>query len=336
MTQAIDIALLAFDGVQILDISGPAAVFAAANDACGRAFYRVHILSASGATVQSNCAVGIATSALDALAPARVHTLLIAGGDAAGLRRLAATKAVRDWVLATAATARRYGSVCSGALALGAFGLLDGKRAATHWDSCAALARENPGASVDPNALYVEDGRLWTSAGVTTGIDMCLAIVERDLGGAVTHAIAERFVLYARRPGYQSQFSPLLSAQARAGKLFSGLIEWMRGHLTLTLDVPVLAARVAMSERSFHRKFTAIVGETPARFVETLRLDQVRLLLGGAASLKDVAAKTGFSTPAQLAKAFERRFGVAPLLFRAMQNGGPSAPHEVSASAHAE
>jgi transcriptional regulator GlxA family with amidase domain len=318
MTEPLHIALLAFDGMQILDISGPAAVFSAANDACGREFYRVHILSEHGGAVASNSAVSVASTALADLAPASVHTLLVVGGDAAGLRRLVARAAVREWVRAGAAAARRYGSVCSGTLALGAFGLIDDKRVATHWEACEALARENPRAQVDPNALYIQDGRLWTSAGVTTGIDMCLALVEQDLGSAVTHAIAARFVLYARRPGYQSQFSPMLRAQARAGAQFSGLVDWMKEHLAADLDVPSLAARAAMSERSFHRKFTGAIGATPAHFVETLRLDRARDLLGAHVALKEIAARTGFSTPAQLSKAFERRFGVTPTLFREM------------------
>ncbi|MDC8757321.1 GlxA family transcriptional regulator [Janthinobacterium fluminis] len=317
MTDSLHIALLAFDGVQILDVSGPAAVFAAANDACGRAFYRVHILSAAGGAVRSSSAVSVASAALAGLAPAAVHTLLIVGGEQAALLRMAAEPAVRLWVRDCAATARRYGSVCSGALALGALGLIDGKRVATHWDSCDTLARNNPGARVDADALYIEDGRLWTSAGVTTGIDMCLAMVERDLGAAVSDAIAARLVLYARRPGHQSQFSPMLHAQARAGAPFAALIGWMKEHLAEQLDVPALAARVAMSARSFHRKFSAAVGETPARFVETLRLDQARQLLAARVALKDIAARTGFATPAQLSKAFERRFGVTPMLFRA-------------------
>lgn len=316
MTQSLDIALLAFDGIQILDITGPAAVFAAANDACGRAFYRVHILSAKGGAVQSNSAVSTLTTAIRDMPAQSVHTLLLAGGDESGLRQLAAMPAVRAWVIATAAVAQRFGSVCSGALVLGNFGLLDGKRVTTHWNSCAVLTEQNPAAKVDMNALYIEDGRVWTSAGVTTGIDMCLAMVEKDLGSAVTHAVAERLVLYARRPGYQSQFSPMLNAQARAGTRFAELIEWMKNNLTATLDVPDLAARVAMSGRSFHRKFTSAIGETPGHFVETLRLDHSRHLLAANLSLKEIAAKTGFSSAAQFTKAFERRFGVTPGLFR--------------------
>lgn len=313
------IALLAFDGMQILDITGPAAVFAAANDACGYEHYCVHLLSAKGGVMKSNSAVSIVTSALGDMPSESVHTLLVVGGEESGLHLLAKNAVVRKWVLATAAIAPRFGSICSGALFLGNIGLLDGKRVTTHWNSCATLTLENPAAQVDQNALYIEDGRVWTSAGVTTGIDMCLAMIELDLGRAISNAIAERMVLYARRPGYQSQFSPMLSAQVRAGSQFSELVEWMKSNLTQSLDISSLAARVAMSERSFQRKFTSAIGETPAFFVETLRLDYSRHLLAVKLSIKEIAAKTGFSNASQFSSAFERRFGVTPGFFRQLQ-----------------
>jgi transcriptional regulator GlxA family with amidase domain len=196
------------------------------------------------------------------------------------------------------------------------FGLIDGKRVATHWEACSELAKRFPKVHVDANALYVEDGRVWTSAGVTTGIDMALALVERDLGSAIASAIAKRLVLYARRPGYQAQFSPVLIAQMRADEPFSELINWIKDNLSEKLDVSTLAARVAMSDRSFHRKFTSLIGETPAHFVESLRLDQARNLLSAGISLKEIAARTGYSSAVQFSKAFDRRFGMAPTLFR--------------------
>jgi transcriptional regulator GlxA family with amidase domain len=180
------------------------------------------------------------------------------------------------------------------------------------------LSKRHPTIQVDSNALFVQDGQVWTSAGVTTGIDMCLEIVSNDLGADIANAIAKRLVLYARRPGYQSQFSPILRAQTRADAPFATLIQWMQERLADTLDVPTLAAQAAMSERSFHRKFTHSLGVTPAHFVETLRLDQARLLLATGISLKEVAAKTGYTSAPQLSKAFERRFGMSPLLFREM------------------
>ena len=221
---------------------------------------------------------------------------------------------------AKSALTRRYGSVCTGAFVLAAAGLLDGKRVATHWASCQRLAERYATLDVDADSLYVVDGRVWTSAGVTTGIDMALALVEADLGAATANLSARHFVLYARRPGYQSQFSPLLqaqtSAQSAAEAPFVKLIDWMQAHLDQPLDVPALAARAGLSERSFYRKFTDATGKTPAHFVESLRLDAARTLLAEGLSLKAIAARVGLRSSARLGQAFERRFGMAPSLFR--------------------
>ena len=189
---------------------------------------------------------------------------------------------------------------------------------ATHWASCDRLADGFPALNVDADSLYVVDGKVWTSAGVTTGIDMALALVEADLGAATANLIARHFVLYARRPGYQSQFSPLLQAQTAAKAPFAALIDWMQENLDQPLDVPALAAQAGFSERSFYRKFTEATGKTPAHFVEGLRLDAASTLLAQGLPLKAIAGKVGLSSPARLGQAFERRFGMAPSLFREM------------------
>ncbi|CAH1655304.1 MULTISPECIES: helix-turn-helix domain-containing protein [unclassified Chelatococcus] len=171
---------------------------------------------------------------------------------------------------------------------------------------------------VDPDALYVVDGNLWTSAGVTTGIDMALAMVACDLHPAIAGEIAKRLVLYARRPGHQSQFSPVLKAQVKSDSPFIDLVSWIQSNLDKPLDVPSLSARAGMSERTFHRKFVAATSETPARFVETARLDTARLLLSQGLPLKSVAAQVGLFPAARFKEIFERRFGVTPRLFRDM------------------
>ena len=316
MSKPLNVAILAFSGCQVLDVTGPAMVFEAGNIASGKAHYNVHILSPKGGTIQTNSAVALVTKPLQELPPGAIDTLLIAGGEASGLRALVANRSVRKWTVRASARARRFGSVCTGTFALAHFGLLGGKRVATHWSACSELAELCPQAHVDANALFVNDGRLWTSAGVTTGIDMSLAMVAADLGDAVANAIAKRLVLYARRPGYQSQFSPVLNAQSRAVAPFADLIDWIRDNLAKPLEVPKLAARVSMSERTFQRNFTRSVGVTPARFVETLRLDQTRVFLAAGLALKEIATKVGYRTSAQLSKAFDRRFGMTPLLFR--------------------
>ena len=316
------IALLTFDDVQVLDVTGPAAVFGAANDAAGHAFYRVHILSPQGGPVTSNCGLAVVTAPLASVRPGAMDTVLVAGGSKRGLKALAQDASAAAWLRRACARARRYGSVCTGAFVLAACGLLEGRRVATHWEATGVLGRNYPDVEVDANALYVEDGRVWTSAGVTTGIDMCLALVARDLGDAVANAIARRLVLYARRPGYQSQFSTVLAAQEKSDSPFAGLVDWIRAHLDAPLDVASLADRAGMSPRTFHRRFTDALGETPARFVETLRLDHARTLLQTSLALKTVAAQTGYATAGHLSKAFARRFGVSPGLFRGMHHDG--------------
>jgi transcriptional regulator GlxA family with amidase domain len=307
------IAILAYEGCQLLDVTGPAAVFGAANEGRDRPVYDVQIVSPDGGSVASNCGVAVMSQRIGR----RCDTLLVAGGSR-GLKAVMAREDVRRWLCRVAPTTRRFGSVCTGAFVLAAAGLLDGKRVATHWASCQRLADKFPAVTVDADSLYVVDGKVWTSAGVTTGIDMSLALVEADLGAATANLIARHFVLYARRPGYQSQFSPLLQVQTEADAPFARLIEWMQAHLDEPLDVPTLAARAGLSERSFHRKFVEATGKTPAHFVEGLRLDAARNLLTRGLPLKTIAGRVGLRSSARLGQAFERRFGMAPSLFREM------------------
>ncbi len=307
------IALLAYEGCQLLDVTGPAAVFGAANEGRERPVYEVDIVSPDGGPVVSNCGVALVSRRVGG----RYDTLLVAGGSR-GLKAVMARDDVRRWLQRVAPRARRFGSVCTGAFVLAAAGLLDGKRVATHWASCQRLAEKFPALTVDADALYVVDGKVWTSAGVTTGIDMALALVEADLGAATANLIARHFVLYARRPGYQSQFSPLLQVQTEADAPFARLIEWMQAHLDGPLDVPALASRAGLSERSFHRKFVEATGWTPAHFVEGLRLDAARTLLAKGLPLKAIAGRVGLRSSARLGQAFERRFGMTPSLFREM------------------
>ena len=305
--------ILAYEGCQLLDITGPAAVFGAANEAARRQVYDLAIVSPDGGAVATNSGVAIQTRRFGG----QPDTLLVAGGSR-GLPAVTARTDVRRWLQRVSPRAKRYGSVCTGAFVLAAAGLLDGRRVATHWASCARLARRYPALSVDADALYVVDGNVWTSAGVTTGIDMALALVEADLGAAIANLIARHFVLYARRPGYQSQFSPLLQAQTKAEAPFADLIGWMQSHLDAPLDVPALARRAGLTERSFYRKFTEATGKTPAQFVERLRLEAARTLLTKDLSLKVIAGRVGLGSSARLGAAFERGFGMTPSLFREM------------------
>ena len=316
------VVFIVYPGFELLDASGPAAVFNSANRALDQqgkpAFYEVTLTSADGGTIKSSSGIAVETSAISDLMPGEAHTVLVAGAERERLLPAVADPVLRSALPALAAKAERFGSVCSGGFLLAALGLLDGHRVATHWDSCQPLAETFPAVAVDPDALYVVDDRLWTSAGVTTGIDMALVMIASDLDASIAGEVAKRLILYARRPGYQSQFSPVLKAQVKADSPFADLIGWMQANLDAPLDVPALADRAGLSERTFHRRFVAATGETPARFVEAARLDAARMLLSRGVSLKSVASEVGLSPATRLSEAFERRFGVAPRLFREM------------------
>jgi transcriptional regulator GlxA family with amidase domain len=314
------IALFGFDGVQLLDVTGPASVFGLANTLGPRKAYKIVVVSPRGGLVESSCGVVMQTLALAKLKSGKVHTLLVAGGDTGNMMRAAAHPNTQKWLPKCARTAQRFGSICSGAFVLASLGMLGNARVATHWASCAALA-EFPEVSVDAESLFVANGNLWTSAGISTGIDMALAMVDRDIGHAMADRIAKFMVLYSRRPGFQSQFSELLQAQAAAGGDFGDLAVWMQDHIAGRLDVSTLAAQSGLSERSFYRKFVRSTSLTPAKFVERVRLDAARALLASGLPLKTIAARTGMGSEHRLRVAFERRFGVTPSIFRRMHCG---------------
>lgn len=316
------VVFIVYPGFELLDMSGPASVFNSANRALGQrgqpAFYDVTLASSQGGLLESSCGVMLQTRPMADPGVCQAHTVLVAGAEREHLLSAVTDHGLRESLPRLTETAERFGSVCSGGFVLAALGLLDGHRVATHWDACKPLAQAFPGITVDSDALYVVDERLWTSAGVTTGIDMALAMVARDLDASIAGEVAKRLILYARRPGSQSQFSPLLQAQAKGDSPFAELIGWMQAHLDAPLDVSSLADRAGMTERTFHRRFVAATGETPARFVEIARLDAARMLLSRGLALKSVAAQVGLFPPARLTEAFLRRFGVAPRLFREM------------------
>jgi transcriptional regulator GlxA family with amidase domain len=324
------VAILAHPGFELLDVTGPVSVFTGANHLARRSgkkpFYSVEVVSPAGGLVTSDGGVALDSRALQRVAAANVDTLLIAGGHGETWLAAIGEPVGRRWIPRCAAAAARFGSICTGAFVLAALGLVNGKRVATHWMLAARLAEKHPLVKVDSDALYLVDGKVWTSAGVTAGIDMVLAMVARDVGDAAANNIAKALVLYARRPGYQSQFSPLLRLQLHADDPFSELIEWMRGNLNRPLHVPTLAARAGLSERSFHRKFVSVTGQSPARVVEALRLDEARVLLSQRLPLKVIAARVGLSPTTRFTAAFERRFGITPRLFREIHGGLVNGP----------
>lgn len=320
------VALFAFDEFQLLDVTGPATVFGLANTLSGSTIYRVQVVSPGGGLISSTSGVVLHSVAVEQVKVRDVHTLLVTGGDVPAMSRATAHPRARKWVARCAAAAERSCSVCSGAYILAELGLLENARVATHWARCDSLAEKFPGIRVDANALFVVDGKLWTSAGISTGIDMALAMVEQDAGRALADRVAKFMVLYSRRPGYQSQFSDLLRSQISGAGEFDDLVAWLQQRLAQRLDAAILAARAGLSERTFYRKFTAATGQTPAKFVESLRLDAVRSLLSTNLPLKTIATQTGMGTAARLAMSFERRFGVTPAVFRQLHHGSERIP----------
>ena len=312
--------ILAFAGVQVLDVAGPLQVFASANDLAapgGAPPYVLRVVARGGGTIASSAGLGLATHAM-AAEPAEVDTFVVAGGE--GVYAALDDEALVALVAAQAGRARRVASVCSGAFLLGAAGLLDGRRCATHWTRCAELARRFPRAQVEPDPIFVRDGPLWSSAGVTAGIDLALALVEEDRGRATALAVARELVVFLKRPGGQAQFSATLALQSVEDR-FDGLHGWIRDNLAADLSLPVLAAAVGMSERSFSRRYAAAMGMTPARAVERLRVEGARHFLSETRlPLKRIAARCGFGSEETLRRSVLRLLAVTPQAFRARFN----------------
>jgi transcriptional regulator GlxA family with amidase domain len=316
------VVLVGFDGVQGLDVFGPAEAFAAANYCLGRTEYRVVLASVGGGRVRSTSSIELRTRALERIVPQKQDTVLVVGGKERSVRAALASQPLRIWLTRAARRVRRLGSVCSGAFLLAGAGLLDGRRAATHWSVSRELARFRPQISVDADAIFVQDGNLWTSAGVTSGIDMALALVEEDWGRRVADSAAARLVVYARRPGFQAQFSESLIAQHEASDALTRGLELIRKMPTTKLSVLELAHAAGMSVRTLHRRCGEEFGSTPAKLIERLRTENARLLLTTTPlEAKVVAARSGFENPARMARAFQRTLGMSPRAYRALFAG---------------
>ncbi|HET9623269.1 MAG TPA: DJ-1/PfpI family protein [Kofleriaceae bacterium] len=317
--------VIVFDGVQTLDATGPAEVFAVASREAGAAHYRVVVASVGGGERTTSSGLGLRTRDLRAIRPRANDLVVVAGGGDAPVVAAVRDRRLRAWLARAAPIVERVTSVCSGAFILAAAGLLDGKRATTHWSACAELARRFPAVTVDGNAIFVRDGAVWTSAGVTTGIDMALAIVEADHGRALADRVAAQLVLYVRRPGFQSQWSDALVAQRAAGDPLGPAIAWARGNLK-RVDVDGLARHAGMSVRTLHRRCLAQLGVTPAALIDKLRVEHARsLLAAGDIAAKSLAAACGFGSSTRMNRAFARQLGLAPRAFRVLHGAGHAA-----------
>jgi transcriptional regulator GlxA family with amidase domain len=311
------VAVVVFPDVQILDVTGPVEVFAQAAAFAGGPVpaYTVEVVGSGPGPVVASCGVRLVPAATIAARRDALDTLVVAGGR--GVAGALRDRALVAWLRRMAPSARRVASVCTGTFLLAEAGLLDGRRVTTHWQACDALARRYPRLTVERDPIFVRDGAVYTSAGVTSGMDLALALVEADLGRDVALRVARQLVLFLKRPGGQSQFSAQLALQAADREPLRELQTWIAEHLAADLSVPELAARVAMSERNFARVFTRETGSTPARFVERARVEGARRRLEETGDGVDaVATQCGFGSAEVMRRAFVRLLGVPPHAYR--------------------
>ena len=312
------IVIVGYDDITSLDLSGPLEAF---NSACledsngnQQPCYKVTIASLGAKTFSS--VSGLRMTATCFLSSLRhMDTLLIPGGR--GVRLSPSAPKLADWISRRANGIRRIASVCTGVFAIAPTGLLDGRRVTTHWKFAAELASRFPALKVDANALYIRDGKFYTSAGVTAGIDLSLALIEEDFGSRVALAVARELVVYMKRPGGQEQFSEPLKFQVASTSRFAELAAWIPGHLNKDLSVETMAEHMNLCARQFSRRFRLEFNSSPAAFVQRLRLDEARKRLSASGcNVKRVAESVGFHDPDSFRRAFMQRFGVAPTHYR--------------------
>ena len=283
--------------------------------------YATSVLSVDGGLVTTSCGLPVMTASLASQDGIAIDTLIAPGGCAGDTYE--APAALAEWIAARAPSVRRLASVCTGAFLLASAGLLEGRRAATHWDWAQRLRERHPGIEVDADRIFVQDGKVWTSAGVSAGIDLTLALIEQDYGHAVAIGTARQLVMFVKRSGGQSQFSVPLASQTRGGtgaqaERFAALHAWIAANLDADLRVEQLAERMGMTPRTFARVYAGKVGRTPARTVDDMRLEAAcRTLEETGLPLKRVAALSGYTDEQQLRRAFLRQLGVAPSEYRA-------------------
>jgi transcriptional regulator GlxA family with amidase domain len=308
------IGILGYDGIQALDLVGPAEAFASVTNDNGTRAYDIVVIGLDGTKFESE--TGLTMHADTTIRrPGRLDTLIVPGGRT--LRLDATQTRAAAWIKSRAPGVRRIASVCTGAYALAAAGLLDGRRVATHWRHVRDLSLRFPKLRVESDAIYIRDGKYYTSAGITAGIDLALALIEEDRGPSQALAVARELVVFLKRDGGQDQFSQPLAFQSQAVDRFADLTAWIAGHLSADLSVEALAQRTFLSPRQFSRVFKAELGMTPAAFVEELRMGEAcRRLAERRVTVSVVAASLGYRSDDVFRRAFERRFGVSPGMYR--------------------
>jgi transcriptional regulator GlxA family with amidase domain len=312
------IVIVGYDDIMGLDLVGPMEAFGSAEVKSSRGLaercYRVTIAALQGKTFRSE--FGLRFAAEKSLASiSEADTVIVPGGSA--LRRSNAPQKLSEWLLKTADSIRRIASICTGIYGIAPSGLLDGRRVSTHWKFASDLAKRYPKLKVDPSSLYIKDGKFWTAAGVTAGIDLSLALIEEDFGPEVALSVARDLVVYMKRPGGQEQYSEPLQFQLQSRSRFADLLPWMVAHLDQDLSVDVLADKISLCPRQFSRRFAQEFGSSPASFVRRLRLDEARQRLSSPdCTVEGVARSVGFGDADNFRRAFERCFGIAPSAYR--------------------
>jgi len=316
------IAIVAYEGAEILDTVGPVEVFDLVNrgmreaGSCERA-YDIRLLASEAGPFATSSGVQLIADAGWNDYSGGIDTLIVVGSPDEYLNRALADRRLIEWLKRTGGGVRRLVSVCTGAFLLAEAGLLEGRRATTHWLDLERLRKEYPGVMVEADAIYVRDGSVSTSAGVSTGMDLALALVEEDCGRKVAMAIARRMVLFLKRPGGQAQFSTLLRAQMAVEGSLGPLLTWLDENVQLRLSVEELAERVAMSPRNFARRFVRETGMTPARYLDQIRLQRaIRHLEDTSCPMETVAGESGFASAEQFRRVFRRRMGITPNDYR--------------------
>lgn len=308
------ILFVVFDQFELLDLSGPSSVFNAAQTLLEHPVYSIHTLSISGGMICSRSGIQVNSQTFQGFSVNSSDSILLVGGNKHAISKISQDPNLHAWLAVNSPKAERVGSICSGALVLAENGLLDNKKATTHWADLEQLARDYPNVKVEQDALYCADGNTWTSAGVTTGIDMALAMVGEDHNRKAMQEIASWLVVYAHRPGHQSQFSELLAAQNH--HMFSDIVSWLDRNLHKPLKVKDMAEKSAMTERTFYRKFTDEVGCTPSKFLENRRLFRAKQLLETGSVVKSVSESVGYKSALGFRNAFATKYGLSPALYK--------------------
>lgn len=308
--------IVVHDQAKLLDVAGPLQVFNDARYEDGSRAYEVSLASEEGGAIATDAGMLLASERLETILSSSIDTILITGGDPASIPT--ATASLRACLMHHRPHARRFGSVCVGAFILAELGLLNGLKATTHWGAASKLQRNYPAIDVKPDSIFIKSGQIWTSAGVSAGIDMALAMVGEDIGHAAALSLARKLVLFLKRGGGQSQFSVELRNQMKDARgRFDVLHTWIRQNLGRDLSVPALASAANMSERNFARVYRRETGESPAQAIENMRVEAARRLLESTPDgVQSIAAQTGFFDDERMRRAFLRRHGISPQDYR--------------------